>query len=177
MKTCAPSGTRPMDKMMKYFLAASAAMLLANCSASGGPARPGAPAPGFTARTSSGAELSLSSYRGKAVYLNFFATWCPPCNAEAPEINALQKKYASRGLQVIGVDELEGASSARRFVQKYGLVYPAVVDDNGALGTPYLVNGLPVHVFITRAGIVKNIVVGEMSAAQIERSIRAALAS
>ncbi|MFN2449771.1 MAG: TlpA family protein disulfide reductase [Candidatus Baltobacteraceae bacterium] len=134
----------------------------------------GQPAPQWSQTTASGSKLSMSSLAGKPVYLNFFATWCPPCNAEAPDVNALQKKYARQGLRVVGVDELEGAVQARGFVRKYSLVYPAVVDD-GSLESAYLVNGLPVHVFISRDGVVRKIVVGEMSKAQIEASIRALL--
>jgi cytochrome c biogenesis protein CcmG/thiol:disulfide interchange protein DsbE len=163
--------------MARHALAALAVLALAACSSGGSNpqvARVGAVAPAFTEVTASGAKLSLERYRGKAVYLNFFATWCPPCNAEAPTINALQKKYAARGLQVIGVDELENAAKAQGFIKRYGLVYPAVVDD-GALETQYSVNGLPVHVFITRAGVIQKIRAGEMNKAQIESSIHALL--
>jgi len=113
----------------------------------------------------------MASLRGKAVYLNFFATWCPPCNQEAPEINALQKQYASSGFQTVGIDELESASKAAQFVRKYGLVYPAVVDD-GTLQAQYNVNGLPVHVFIDRGGVVRQIVVGQMTQAAIRAAIQ-----
>lgn len=112
--------------------------------------------------------------RGKAVYLNFFATWCPPCNEEAPYINQFQKEFASQGLQIVGVDELENRSKAQQFVDKYKLVYPALVD-NGTLQSQYRVNGLPVHVFIDRSGVIEKIVVGEMSKTQIVSDIRAIL--
>ena len=136
-----------------------------------GVARVGQPAPDWTQPTSTGSRISLHSLRGSPIYLNFFATWCPPCNEEAPSINALAKKYASRGLRVVGVDELEDRAKATSFVRKYGLVYPAVVDD-GTLQGQYRVNGLPVHVFIDRDGVVKRIVVGEMTASQIATAIQ-----
>jgi cytochrome c biogenesis protein CcmG/thiol:disulfide interchange protein DsbE len=123
-------------------------------------------APAFTEPTTGGGALSLSSLRGKAVYLNFFASWCEPCNDEAPYINDIAKRYAPQGLQVVGVDELENDSSARAFVKKYNLVYPAVIDE-GALQTQYEINGLPDHVFIDKRGVVRKIVVGEMSKAEI----------
>lgn len=158
--------------------AAALALTLAACSSAGHApskvAHVGEPAPSWTQPTASGGTLSLSALRGKPVYLNFFATWCPPCNEEAPDINALQKRYAPRGLQVVGVDELENAKKAAQFVRKYGLGYPAVVDD-GTLGDQYRVNGLPVHVFIDRGGVVRKIVVGEMSKTQIAAAIEAIL--
>lgn len=157
----------------KAFAAAFLAAALTACSGTH-VTRAGQPAPDWTQPTSTGGKLTLSSLRGKAVYLNFFATWCPPCNEEAPAINALQKKYASRGLQIVGVDELENAKKAESFVRKYGLVYPAVADD-GTIGDQYAVNGLPVHVFISRTGVIRKIVVGEMTKTDIESNIRAIL--
>lgn len=134
----------------------------------------GQAAPSWSEPTSSGAKISMDSLRGKPVYLNFFATWCPPCNEEAPDVNALQKQYAARGLRTVGIDELEDAKKAAQFVKKYGLVYPAVVDD-GTLQTEYSVNGLPVHVFIDRSGVIRKIVQGEMSKKQIASAIRSIL--
>jgi cytochrome c biogenesis protein CcmG/thiol:disulfide interchange protein DsbE len=137
-------------------------------------ARVGSVAPNWTEPTASGGTLSLSSLRGRPVYLNFFATWCPPCNAEAPSINALQKRYIAQGLEVVGVDELEDRAKAAAFEQKYGLVYPAVID-SGTLQAQYDVNGLPVHVFIDRQGVIKEIVTGEMTEREIARHLRAIL--
>ena len=157
-----------------------AALVLSACSThAAGPgasslARVGQPAPNWTQPTASGEKLSLDSLHGKPVYLNFFATWCPPCNEEAPDVNALQKQFAHQGLRVVGVDELEDAKKAKQFVEKFGLVYPAVVDD-GTLQTQYNINGLPVHVFINRQGVIKKNKVGEMSKAEIAASIKAIL--
>lgn len=159
----------------RALMALAVSLLLAACSAGGSStARVGQTAPDWTQPTASGTKLSLSSLRGKAVYLNFFATWCPPCNEEAPYINALQKQYAPQGLQTIGVDELENQAKAQQFVRKYGLVYPAIVDD-GTLQGQYNVNGLPVHVFISRSGVIKEIHAGEMSKAQIASAIKSIL--
>lgn len=167
-----------MMKRAAGFFAFAATAALAACSASGhaasSAARVGFVAPQWSEPTSNGSKLSLDSLRGKPVYLNFFATWCPPCNEEAPDINALQKQYAPRGLRTVGVDELENAQKAAQFVRKYGLVYPAVVDD-GALQTQYGVNGLPVHVFIDRSGVIRKIVTGEMSKKQIAAAIKTIL--
>ncbi len=175
--------TLPMDSARitnRLLAAATAAIGLCACSGSStghgnsAIARVGQAAPDWTAPTTSGTKLSLHEMAGKAVYLNFFATWCPPCNEEAPAINNLQKQYASRGLRIVGIDELENAGKAREFVRKYGLVYPAVVDD-GTIGSQYEVNGLPVHVFIDRNGIVKKIVVGEMAGPEIASAVRSML--
>jgi thiol-disulfide isomerase/thioredoxin len=130
----------------------------------------GQPAPPWTEPSLPGPTLSLTSLRGKAVYLNLFASWCDPCNEEAPAISALQRDYAAKGLQVVGVDILENAHKAGEFRQKHGLIYPVVVD-SGTVRDQYRVNGLPVHVFIGRDGIVKRIVVGEMSPLEMRHSV------
>jgi peroxiredoxin len=126
-----------------------------------GPAQIGKPAPAFREPVEPGGMLSSASLRGKVVYLNFFATWCPPCNDEAASIDALQRRYGAMGLQVVGVDVLENAAKAAQFRSEHHLSYPAVVDD-GTLRDRYNVNGLPVHVFIDRAGVIRRIVVGQM---------------
>jgi thiol-disulfide isomerase/thioredoxin len=148
--------------------ALSACVHAGNGSSSGSStvARVGEPAPPWTEPSLPGPRLSLAALRGKAVYLNFFASWCPPCNAEAPAIDAIARDYAARGLQVVGVDVLENARKAGDFRNEHHLTYPVVVD-GGTLRDQYAVNGLPVHVFIDRLGIVRRIVVGEMPPAEM----------
>lgn len=145
------------------------------CACSGGKlGLVGQVAPAFDETTSTGSTLSLASLRGKVVYLNFFASWCPPCNEEAASVNALQKKYAPAGLRVVGVDVLENAAKAESFRKAHGLIYPAVVD-SGKLSDVYNINGLPVHVFIDRIGVIRKIEIGELTRAEMEADIRAIL--
>jgi cytochrome c biogenesis protein CcmG, thiol:disulfide interchange protein DsbE len=134
-------------------------------------ARVGEPAPAWSEPEVPKGTLSLASLRGKAIYLNFFATWCPPCNEEAPALEQLQRRFAASGLQIVGVDVLETARKAELFRTQHRLSYPAVVDD-GTLRTQYDVNGLPVHVFIDRHGIVRRIVAGELSPAEMRDAVR-----
>jgi cytochrome c biogenesis protein CcmG, thiol:disulfide interchange protein DsbE len=155
-----------------------AAFTLAACARAGGDASSvtpshahvGQPAPGWNEPSLPGSRLALSSLRGKTVYLNFFATWCPPCNDEAPAIDALQRAYGARGLQVVGVDVLENSAKAAAFRNSHHLNYPIVID-GGGLRDQYNVNGLPVHVFIDRNGIVRKIVVGTLSAAEMRANV------
>jgi|SRR5580704_3764788 cytochrome c biogenesis protein CcmG/thiol:disulfide interchange protein DsbE len=156
-----------------------AACVLAACARGASSASPGAesqmarvgrPAPGWSEASLPGPTLAFASLHGKAVYLNFFATWCPPCNQEAPAINALQRAYGDRGLQVVGVDVLENARKAAEFRDAHRLVYPVVIDA-GTLRDQYNINGLPVHVFINRDGVVSKIVVGELSSSDMRRDV------
>lgn len=134
----------------------------------------GSPAPDWSEPSIPGPTLGFSSLRGKAIYLNFFATWCPPCNEEAPAIDALAREYAARGVAIVGVDVLENAQKAAQFRTGHKLSYPIVVD-GGTLRGQYRVNGLPVHVFIDRSGIVRKIVVGELSPAMMRGDIESVL--
>lgn len=164
--------------MARTSIALVLAAAFAGCSSAnhgaGTPGRVGGPQPKWSLPATTGAQLSNTSFAGKPVYMNFFATWCPPCNEEAPDVNAMQKKYAAQGLQVVGVDEAESMEKARAFVKSHSLVFPAVADD-GTLEDAFLVNGLPVHVFIARNGTIRMIHAGEMSRAQIESAVRSVL--
>lgn len=146
----------------------------ANSAGESSTASAGQPAPGWSESSIPGPTLSLASLHGKAVYLNFFATWCPPCNAEAPAIDALARTYRARGLAVVGVDVMESRAKAAGFRSGHNLSYPVVIDA-GTLRDQYKINGLPVHVFIDREGIVQKIVVGELSPAGMRANIERVL--
>jgi cytochrome c biogenesis protein CcmG/thiol:disulfide interchange protein DsbE len=137
--------------------------------------RVGEPAPGFSLPTVDGRTLTLASLKGKPVYINFYATWCGPCNEEAPVIGRLSEKYRARGLTVVGVNELEDQQKAKEFLVKYHLPYGAVVDGDGKTGKDYGAIGLPVHIFIDRRGVVKTYRLGEMNRDEIEMAIKGIL--
>ena len=137
--------------------------------------RVGNAAPAFSLPTVGGKTLTLESLRGNPVYLNFYATWCVPCNEEAPVIGRLSNRYKARGLTVLGVDELENPQKAKEFLTKYHLAYNAVVDDDGKAGKDFGALGLPVHVFIDRGGIVRTYRLGEMNPDEIETAIKGIL--
>ncbi|MDQ6932646.1 MAG: TlpA family protein disulfide reductase [Candidatus Eremiobacteraeota bacterium] len=152
-----------------FFLLGSGIVLAA------APPRAGQPAPRIDASYSTGGPVHLRQFRGKGVYLNFFATWCPPCNDEAPDVNGLQKKYRKKGLVVLGIDALENAGKANEFVHKFGLSYKAVPDAQGQIRDAYGINALPVHVFIDRRGNIKLYRVGQMNKSEIEAAIKSIL--
>jgi cytochrome c biogenesis protein CcmG/thiol:disulfide interchange protein DsbE len=156
---------------MARFLSALALLAVAACSGGSPRASVGNAAPSFSEPTVTGDTLTMDSLKGKAVYLNFFATWCPPCNEEAPDVAAVSKEFASRGLQVVGVDVLENATKAKTFVDEHHITYPAVVD-SGMLRDAYNINGMPVHVFIDKSGVVKKIEVGELSKAEMIADVK-----
>lgn len=112
----------------------------------------------------------MSSLRGKAVYLNFFATWCQGCNEEAAALDSVAREYRTRGLQVVGIDELESSRKVAEFGDEHHLSYPLVVD-GGTLREQYEINALPVQVFIDRNGTVQRIVLGQISLAEMRSNV------
>ncbi len=134
--------------------------------------RPGDAMPSFTLKTADGKTVTSATLRGKPAYLNFFATWCGPCREETPSIVSLSKKYAARGLRVVGVDVGENAGKAQGFAHDFNVPYALAVDPDNTTRSSYG-GGLyfPLHVFIDAKGIVRMYHPGEMSASDIEAEI------
>lgn len=114
-------------------------------------------APDFTLQRLNGSgTVRLWSLRGEPVWLNFFASWCPPCNAEAYDLAQTAKK--SRGLHVVGVDLTASESSLAKvdaFVAQYGISYPVLLDRSGSVANRYGVQAIPTSFFIDRQGVIR----------------------
>ncbi|HXN57614.1 MAG TPA: TlpA disulfide reductase family protein [Candidatus Angelobacter sp.] len=136
-----------------------------NVIVQGGHATVGKPAPDFTTQTLDGSRVQLTQYRGKPVLLNFWATWCAPCQDEMPLIQRASDVDKGQGLVVLAVDyQQANTSSMKDFLRKVGARFPAVFDPSGQIAAEYGVNvGLPVSVFIDRSGAVSFIQLGQMS--------------
>jgi thiol-disulfide isomerase/thioredoxin len=132
----------------------------------------GHPAPDITVTTLDGAPLALTDLRGKAVVLNFWATWCPPCQAEMPELQAAHQAYAPGGLVVLAVNQGEDAATVSAFLQERGLDFPVALDTQSEASMSYLVNSLPTTFFIDRNGVIRESIVGQMNAATLKQRLR-----
>ena len=134
-------------------------------------------APNFTLpRIDADAKLSLAAYRGKAVVLNFWASWCVPCKEEAPRLEAAARRWKQRGVVVIGIDSQDFTGDARRFARRYKLSYPLVHDGPGKTRDRYGVSGFPETFFVDRQGrIVGDHIQGPVTEEALERNIRRAL--
>ncbi|MFQ5592743.1 MAG: redoxin domain-containing protein [Anaerolineae bacterium] len=118
-------------------------------------AKIGEPAPDFTLPTPDGETVTLSDLRGRPVLINFWATWCPPCKIEMPDIENLYQKYKDQGFTVIAVDQQESAEAVRQYFQEMGLSFQPVIDSSGEIFNLYRVVALPTSYFIDAEGIVR----------------------
>ena len=152
----AGEGLRPGDRAPELRL-----------TASDGSARP--------VTTLDGRPVSLADLRGKVVWIDFWASWCPPCRAETPILRDLYARYRDRGLELVAISVQEStADDVRRYAEAYGLEYPIVADLTGELFRAWRVYGLPTQLFIDRDGVIRTIVQGpvdEAGAAAIIESL------
>jgi thiol-disulfide isomerase/thioredoxin len=121
-------------------------------------------------------HLRMSDLRGQAVLLDFWATWCGPCRAEAPIVDALARRWKDRGVAVVGVDtDTPDQGDPRVFAQQYGLSYPVVRDSSGDASRRYGIDGLPTLVVVSRTGRVVAIRTGLTDGGELDRLVRQAL--
>ena len=100
-------------------------------------------------------ELDLQAYRGKVVYLDFWASWCAPCRESFPWLDQLERQFGAQNLVVIGVNVDHDRDSAERFLNQNFATFPIVYDPLGTIATAYKVKGMPSAVLIDRAGQVR----------------------
>jgi len=123
--------------------------------------RAGFPAPDFTLKDLQGRTHRLSDFRGKVVFLNVWATWCPPCRIEMPSMERLHRRFRDRGLVVLAVSEDEnGTAAVQPFIDEMGLTFPILLDEDGVIPPRYGVTGYPETFIIDREGRVVQHTIG-----------------
>ncbi len=116
---------------------------------------------GFEVPTPAGGLLKLSDYRGKVVFLNFWATWCPPCKEEMPALERLHRRFGPKGLAVLAIStDPDGASVVVPFVKQNALTFPVALDPRGEVTALYGVRALPATIIIDRQGNLALIALG-----------------
>jgi peroxiredoxin len=131
----------------------------------------GAPAPDFTLTDVSGKSITLSSLKGKVVLINFWATWCAPCQLEMPDIQREFESRRDQGFSVLAVDAAETGPHIEADIQdfgaKFGLTFPLLLDPKVVVNDLYRVRGYPTSFFVDRAGVIAIEHVGVMTDAQL----------
>jgi peroxiredoxin len=170
------SGSGPPDPRATPFLIAGATEGL----------HPGEVAPDFTTTRSDGSTfrltdldgrpISLASLKGKAVWLDFWASWCPPCQAEMPVLRRIDAEYRDRGLAIVAVSVQESSvDDVRAYAQRYDLRYTISADLSGDVFRLYRVYALPTQFFIGPDGIIRSVVQGPLDEAAAAMQVEAIL--
>ncbi|MCH7718207.1 MAG: redoxin domain-containing protein [Chloroflexi bacterium] len=131
--------------------------------------------PDFLLETPQGGTLRLSDLQGQPVVLNFWATWCPPCRVEIPELVAAYDRYRDQGLVIVGVNLQEPGDQVQAFAEEFGIVFPIVIDRGGGvadvwrLGGP--VGGIPTSYFIDESGVIQDFFYGPMTEESLQKRV------
>jgi DsbE subfamily thiol:disulfide oxidoreductase len=132
-------------------------------------------APDFELTDMEGNPVKLSDYRGKAVLLNFWASWCPPCRAEMPHMEKLYKKYKDKKFDILAVNLTnteKNNGDAEKFVKELGLTFTIPMDVNGAVGADYNIMAYPTSYFIDSDGVIREKVLGALNEEYMEKEIK-----
>ena len=157
-------------KLSKIFIFALALFMLGACS-QGSALEIGDKAPDFSLVDINGKTVSLSDFSGKAVILDFFASWCPPCKQEVPDFIELEKAYGDKGFAMIGV-ALEKADAAGAFAGKVGINYPVLVDDGKTSEAYGPIRSIPTTFIIDKSGKIVKIYIGYREKSVFEDEIK-----
>jgi peroxiredoxin len=163
-------------------------LLVSGCYSGGGPKHSvdggggpsmlaGAPAVSYTIPRVGGGTDSLASHRGSIVVMNFWATWCPPCQEEMPALETLYRRERSHGLVVLGIDQGETLDKAGAFAKAHGVTFPILVDADQEYASSYVSIGLPTTVIVGRDGHVIKGIDGAQTLSQFQGLVGPLLAA
>lgn len=134
------------------------------------------PAPAFRlARLGGGRPVTLASFRGGAVVINFWASSCGPCKKEMPALQRAAERWAGKGAKVVGIDTVDSRGAANDFARKHGVTYAIGYDDDGEVATRYGVAFTPTTFFVDRRGRIVKRVLGPVPSSELDTQIRRAL--
>lgn len=140
--------------------------------AAGPAALQGRMAPSFAVPSLEGSVSGLGQYRGRIVVMNLWASWCPPCRAEMPDLQHLYQAYSSQNVVVLGVDQGESAQRVSAFAQSLGIHYPILLDQQQQYGRVYAALGLPTTIVVNRQGVVVRGFDGPLSYPQMVAAVK-----
>jgi thiol-disulfide isomerase/thioredoxin len=122
-----------------------------------------------------GQVVTIASLKGHPVWINFWATWCPPCQRETPVLRDTYKAHQGEGLVLLAIDVQEPADSVRQYATKYGLTYRIGLDVTGAIFRTYRIYGLPSQYFIDRDGVIRGRYFGPLTSELAEQQLQVIL--
>lgn len=135
-----------------------------------------AKAPDFNLKDQYGVVHSLENYKGKVIFLNFWATWCPPCKKEMPDIENIYKEYGEnkKDVVILGVNS-EKENEVKKFLKDKGYTFPTLIDENSEVMRKYFIQAFPTSFVIDKEGNVYGYVMGGLTKEQIKQVIEEVL--
>ena len=127
----------------------------------------------FTLPALDGAEISIADYADRPIFLYFWASWCAPCEREAPLIERLWREYEPLGYAFLGVNILDSEREARRFAERHGLTFPSLLDADGEVYLEFGVNGVPEAYFLSPGLQVQHKFLGELRESEFREMLEA----
>jgi cytochrome c biogenesis protein CcmG/thiol:disulfide interchange protein DsbE len=141
-------------------------------AAASGPApQVGKEAPDFEVEGLDGESYRLSDFRGHPVWINFWASWCPPCRAESLDIEDVYQEKRDEGLVVLAISISEDADAVRDYVARTGMTFTVGLDEGTDVAAAYRIAGIPSHYFVDRDGVLQELHVGSMSKSTMEEKV------
>ncbi|WP_313894109.1 thiol-disulfide oxidoreductase ResA [Psychrobacillus sp.] len=125
-------------------------------------------APDFVLTDLEGVSHQLSDYKGQGVFLNFWGTWCKPCQKEMPAMGRQYEVYKDQGVQILAVNIAESDFKVRSFAEQYGMTFPTLIDSTKKVMQTYNIRPLPTTLLINPKGKITKIITGEMSESDIQ---------
>jgi DsbE subfamily thiol:disulfide oxidoreductase len=134
----------------------------------------GKQAPEFTLNDLNGKSIKLKDMisQNKVTLVNFWATWCPPCRGEIPELIELHKKYASQKVALMAIDLQEDPGQVKSFAKEKGMNFTVLVDNTGMVANQYRVSGIPTTFIVDSKGIIRDMIVGGTTLKVLESKIK-----
>ena len=124
-----------------------------------------------------GATLEMADLRGKLVLLDFWASWCPPCRQEAPDLAQVYREFQGAPVEFVGVDIWDGRQDAMDHLDRYDVPYPNGIDSKGVIAIDYGVKGIPEKIFIDSNGVTIKKFVGPITADSLRQTLTQMLAA
>ncbi len=136
-----------------------------------GPARAGEPMPDFSLTDLAGDTVRLSTFSGRPILINAWATWCPPCRAEMPDLHTYYLNHQAEGFVILAINAGETSSPVESFIAEMGFTFPVLLDPGQAVLNQLGVHSFPTSILVDRTGAVHEIHVGMLTAAMLEEKI------
>jgi peroxiredoxin len=169
--------SRKVFRIAQAWILAALTLLASSCSSELPKPEVGSAAPDFTLAALDGRQYRLADLKGKVVFVNLWATWCPPCRKEMPSMVQLYNAFRNEGLEILAVSEDREMEALEDFVKRYQVSFPVLLDTEKAVYKLYRATGVPETHLIDRRGVLQASVIGpfDWTAPDVVRRVKALL--